>query len=355
MKIAFIKRKFSFYGGAEQYLHKIMINLSQRHEIHLLTSFWKRDASFKVHKISSLGVAPNFVFAHRVKQYLKTHHFDAVISFERTFSQDIYRASDGCHKSWLEQRKFIDGYLKCLSFHFNPHHLIILFLEKKAVETSKIIITPSQMVKREFETFYGEEIGKKCIVCHNGVDLKRFCPPSLKKRQEIRQQLGLAEKKVLLFVGSGFKRKGLSLALKVLKCLPKNFVLLVVGKGKIEKDKGLEKRTYFFGPQREIERFYQLADVFILPTIYEPFGNVILEAMACGLPVITTSANGAAEIIEHGKEGFILNLPINLEKFADYIGIASKNQKTMGKNAYEKAKLFSLERVVNKFLQVLER
>jgi len=357
MKVAFIKRKFSFYGGAEQYLRKVMINLAERHEIHLLTSLWEESTAFKIHKISSLGIAPDFIFAQRVKQYLKTHPFDVVVSFERTYSQDIYRASDGCHKKWLEQRKFIDGYLKCLSFRFNPHHLIILFLEKKALKTSKKIITLSQMDKRAFKTFYGEEIAKKCTVCYNGVDLKRFFPPSLKKRQEFRGQLGLEDKKVLLLVGSGFKRKGLLFVLDVLKCLPKEFVLLVVGKGKIGKKllRGLEKRIYFLGPQRKIERFYQLADIFILPTIYDPFGNAILEAMACGLPVITTNASGASEIIENGKEGFILNFPVNLEEFAYCLEIASKNQKIMGKNAYEKAKLFSLEKAVNEFLEVIER
>ncbi|CAD7777392.1 MAG: hypothetical protein KCCBMMGE_00521 [Candidatus Methanoperedenaceae archaeon GB37] len=77
--------------------------------------------------------------------------------------------------------------------------------------------------------------------------------------------------------------------------------------------------------------------------------------MACGLPVITTNASGASEIIENGKEGFILNFPVNLEEFAYCLEIASKNQKIMGKNAYEKAKLFSLEKAVNEFLEVIER
>jgi UDP-glucose:(heptosyl)LPS alpha-1,3-glucosyltransferase len=94
--------------------------------------------------------------------------------------------------------------------------------------------------------------------------------------------------------------------------LPGQSYLLVVGydkhekhyRGNVEK-RGIGKRVLFFGSQQDVKPFYALADAFVLPTLYDPFSNAVLEAMACGLPVITSSKAGVAELLTDGETGYI--------------------------------------------------
>ena len=360
MRIAFIKKRYCFYGGAERYLESIINALMSKFEIHILSNNWYKSKNFTVHHIHTNKMFSDLSFGLNVYKFLKTHHFDVSISFDRTFGQDIYYASDGCRRRWLEQRRYISNLIRRLDYKFNPHNLSILFLEKKAVKESKLIITPSNMVKKDFLEFYGNEISKKCIVCYNGVDLNKFHKISFKQKLNLRQSLGIKDKKILLFVGSGsLERKGLFFAINVLKYLPKEFLLLVVSKVKksfvnLAKELGLEKRVLFLGLQKDVERFFQVSDVFILPSLYDTFCNACLEAMACGLPIIITDTTGISEIIEDGKEGFILKHPINYEEFHFFIEESFKNWGEMSQYAYKKAIDFSLKKVTDNFLKIIE-
>jgi len=114
----------------------------------------------------------------------------------------------------------------------------------------------------------------------------------------------------LCFVGSGFERKGLAAAINAIAGTDR--YLIVVGQDKAEKQyqalarsSGCADRIRFCGMQKETLPFYQAADALLLPTLYDPFPNVILEAMACGLPVITSRTCGGAEFIEQGTNGFV--------------------------------------------------
>jgi UDP-glucose:(heptosyl)LPS alpha-1,3-glucosyltransferase len=189
----------------------------------------------------------------------------------------------------------------------------------------KKIVAVSQMVKDDIIKIY-DVPENDIIVNHNGVDIEKFNPNNKNKfSQEIRNKHDLSENDyVLLFLGTGFKRKGLKYVLESLKNT-KSAKLLIVGKGDIDKFKSKAKelsvldRCRFIGPVREVEKYYAAADVFVFPSIYDPCANVTLEAMASGLPVITTVDNGASGVIENKKNGYILDRPDNIKKMVEYI------------------------------------
>ncbi len=363
MKLLFIKKRFSPYGGAEVYLKRVIEILSRNAEIHILTQSWPEDTSFIIHKLPSAPCFSDVFFAFQARQFVQNHktEFPLTISFDRTIYQTIYRASDGCHLRWLTQRRFTNSLPKCLSFKINPHHLALKWLEKRCLENSKIIIVNSKMVKRDYERFYGKELSAKCIVCYNGIDLEKFFPVKEEQKFHLRAELKNPDGKIILFAGSGFERKGLIFLIKAMKLLPEDFNLIVLGQDRHLKRfqrlayrLSLNKRVFFLGVRKDIVKFYQAADVFVLPTIYDPFANVCLEAMACGLPVITTMANGVAEIIKEGQSGFVIDFPIDEKKLASYIQTALQNKQKMAFYARQTAEGFSLEEAVSKMAEIIQ-
>ena len=144
-----------------------------------------------------------------------------------------------------------------------------------------------------------------------------FTPWTANAAAALRQRLGAPENgAVILFVGSGFERKGLTYLLQAFGSLrDKTSQLWVVGKGHIAVYRraaerlGVADRVRFWGPVTETAPFYQAATVLALPTLYDPCSNVVLEALACGTPAVTTAANGAAEFITPGENGALVPRP----------------------------------------------
>lgn len=361
MKIAFIKRNFSYYGGAEKYLSTFVTHLKkQGHEIHIFSNNWIEDSDIIFHKIKVLPFG-SLMRAYSFNKNLKINliDYDCVISFERTTCQHIYRAGEGCHRRWLEIRNQFEPFYKKLSFKFNPLHQYYLNIEREIFQKTPLIIANSKMVREEILEYYG--ISDNSIkVIYNGVDINRFKPLS---KKEIRAIYGLPQdKKIILFVGSGFKRKGLDNLIRALGMIrDEDILLLVVGKGNVEaymkkfKENRIFKNVKFLGTRKDIENFYALSDLFVLPTLYDPFSNATLEAMAAGIGVVTTKNNGVAELIENGKEGYVVENIFDVEELSDKIFKGLKNHYLFGIKAREKAEKFSIEKSVSDFMQCIKR
>lgn len=380
MKIAFIRKTYTPYGGAENYLSQLIDRLGKTgHEIHIFARTWEKEAEKKrdhpgtpsFHRVPAIG-SPSFLealsFAFHCRNLLQREDFDIIHSFERTFYQDIYRAGDGCHREWLIQRRRMDSGLKRLSHRVNPLHLSLLYLEKRLFHSPRLkkIVANSRRGKEEIIRHYRVPEGK-IEVMYNGVDLKKFHPDNISLyREPTRKELGIKpESFVLLFLGSGFRRKGLDVLLRALAMIkkeaPETF-LLVAGKDSIS---GYRKRAeilrvgekvLFLGPTAKAKELYAASDLFVLPTLYDPFSNASLEAMATGIPVLTTRGNGVAELIKEGGNGFVIEDPLDAQGIAAAVlsFFRSSEKRFIGERAREACANLDMETVVKRMIGIYE-
>ncbi|MBF0464567.1 MAG: glycosyltransferase family 4 protein [Nitrospirae bacterium] len=362
MKIAFIRKRFDPFGGAENYLQTLCSRLiSEGYEISVLTRDWRQTEGVSFYKVPVNPLCSALSFNRSVKKLIANLKFDCTVSFERTTTQDIYRAGDGCHSTWLKRRAVIENPLRRFSFKINPNHRAILNIEKECLKKTPVIVANSNMVKQDIIADYGIS-AEKIRVLYNGVDLKRFNKDNRDiYRAALRQELGISDSvPVVVFVGSGYERKGLPTLLHAVSLINDDIRVLVAGKGDIAKYKRLSKklgimeRCIFSGPVKAIERVYAAGDIFVLPTLYDPFSNASLEAMASGLPVITTKTNGVSELIENGINGAVLDDPLNTEALADLIKAAIPKAAEMGNSASITAAGFSIERASFEFTSLIE-
>lgn len=367
-KIAFIRADFDPYGGAERFTAFLMEELAARGmEIHLFARTWKPepDAKYIVHRvpaIASPSLLRQWSFVAGVKKALKRYHFDLIQSNERTLSQHVYRAGDGVHASWLALRKARSRPIKRLALTVNPFHRYMLNLEKKMFKDPglRAIIVNSEMVRREIIAHFQVE-NQKIHTIYNGVDCNRFQPDNKNLLgMPLRQQEKIApDAKIALFVGSGYERKGVRPLLATLAQVKENILLWVVGKDsiapyrKLARKLDLGERVTFWGRQQDVRPFYAAADFFVLPTLYDPFPSVALEALASGLPIIVSRQCGAAEIIEPGREGFILDSPED-KRLTEYLQALCRKGETMAAAARRCAEIYPKERTVRETLTLYE-
>ncbi len=362
MKIAIIRKRYVSHGGAERFTADFVNHLVARGlEVHLIASEWvgERNPRVVFHPVPMFRLGSFFstlTFTLGVSRVCRRNRFDLVQSHERTLSQDLYRAGDGCHREWLLRRKKGASFLKRLSIALNPFHWLMLWIERRLMSHSKKIVAISKGVREEILRHYGVP-PERVTVIYNAVDLERFHPKrrettgrSLRVEKEIKEQ-----EKVILFVGSGFKRKGVGPLIEAvarLRDLPVK--LWIVGKGDIGKYQRrvdrlhLQDQVRFFGPVAPVDPFYAAADLFVFPTLYEPFGQVHLEALASGLPVITHRRCGGAEAIECGVNGDLLDDPTDPEELSSKIRrlIEHPDPETLRRAARRAAEGFHPDRIL---------
>ena len=308
-------------------------------------------------------------FIRSSRKILKNLSFDLVQSQVRLPGCDIYRAGGGVHRQWLAQRLRISSLHRRIAIKLSPYHNYKLRMEDELYKRPdlKAVICNSEMVKQELLDTY--DIAKdKIHVIYNAVDLD-FFNPAVKQTLggQTRQHLGLSEKeKIFLFVGSGFERKGLGQLIPAFAELPGDCHLVVVGKDnhashyiRLAKSCGMRERIHFTGMQPDIRRFYAAADAFVLPTLYDAFANTVLEAMACGLPVLTGNKCGAVDIIENGKNGFVCD-PVDKTALAECLKRLQSDELrlsmgTAGRKTVEKMKMDRMrENLLSLYRNVLE-
>lgn len=369
MKIALVRQRYTAFGGAERFVSRALQALqAQGAQVTIVTRQWEAGG-----EISTLQCDPFYLgnlwrdrgFARGVCRLLAQQEFDLVQSHERIPCCDIYRAGDGVHREWLHQRHRVLGLWGRLGLTLNPYHRYTLAAEKKlfASPRLKAVICNSRMVKEEIRHYFGlaEE---KLHVIYSGVDGAIFHPGLRTEfRRPVRAQYGIPEDATLfLFVGSGFERKGLAALLQALAALPETAHLLVVGKDKKTSAfktraarLGIGARVHFAGALHDVKPCYGAADIVTLPTLYDPFPNVALEALACGLPVITSTKSGAAEFISECENGYVCDA-LDSDGLAcrmlAYLNTPSAARQRMGEAARQSVSELTLDKMGQSLLDL---
>jgi UDP-glucose:(heptosyl)LPS alpha-1,3-glucosyltransferase len=310
LSIGFVRRGYSSSGGAEAYLKRLAAGVTAAgHEAQLFTTAEWPQEEWPFGPITRVRGESPLRFADELEELRKTVRCDLLMSLERVWACDVYRAGDGVHRAWLKRRATIAGPLRRVADAISPKHVATLKLEEALFgrRSAARVIANSHMVKTEIAQLYGYPATHIDLV-PNGVPVEQF-RAAADQRAHTRSELGLTDNDIaVLFVGSGWERKGLRFAIRAVEALRDERVrLLVAGKGNQETFGSPAVR--FLGVRHDLSALYAAADVFLLPTIYDPFSNASLEAIAAGIPVITTRANGCAEIMVEGQHGSIVERP----------------------------------------------
>ena len=338
--IVLIRANKTKHGGAEVYLSRLSEALREKGITH-------RVVHSKIPKWLPSWVR---VLRFNTEVCQQKNANELYFSLERISCADIYRAGDGVHRVFVAmERKSM----------LNPLHSVYMMLEKRCFNNAKRIIANSEMIKRQIIDTYGIDAQKVAVV-YNGIKLETVDKEAAKER--LMQEFTWEEDEILfLYVGSGFKRKGVREFLQILSKLKgKSFRAFVVGKEKrmdtyraLAKELGLNEKVYFTGARDDVKDFYAVSDIFLFPTHYEPFSNVVLEAMWFENAVFTTRQNGASEILD---EACIMENPDDMavvKKIEVFFANPEKLTKIKADNKVQAGR-FGIERNVEETLKVID-
>ena len=320
MRVALVRQRYTAFGGAERFVERALAALSERNvSLTLITREWSGEPQHPVITCNPFHIGRlwrDWSFARGVGTIIAREQFSLVQSHERISGCDVFRAGDGVHAAWLEARGRNQTILAKFATGLSPWHRHTLAAEARMFGDPRLraVICISRMVRDDIQRFFGVA-AEKLHVIYNGIDATDFSPKLRElHREDLCVRLGIPfSATIFLYVGSGFDRKGVRQLLTAFEKLhDDNTYLVIVGKDKKQRaferqavSLGVMSRVRFAGAQRDVRPFYGAADVFVLPTLYEPLSNAVLEALASGVPVITSNRCGAAELITQGESGYV--------------------------------------------------
>jgi UDP-glucose:(heptosyl)LPS alpha-1,3-glucosyltransferase len=335
-----------FRGGCETYIADLARRLnSDSHEVHLYACRWDAaalPAAMRFHALPPVR-GPRFLhpwrFARQCLRAMATEHHDVSVGFDKTYGQDVLYPQGGLHAASFERnlRKYAGrltrGLVRALKF-FDVAHWSFSRLERRQYlgDEPPLIVVNSFMVRDHFRRYLGIP-EKNLQVVRSAIDPDRFAEQDrLKIRQEFRARWSLtASEAVGLFGAMNYRLKGLDPLLRSVQRLlarseyrgqPPPFRLVVAGDPNTRKYERLARslriadHVRFIGYCAPMRNAYFGADFLVHPTFYDPCSLVVLEALACGLPVITTRANGAGELLKPPSEGYVIDDPHDHERLA---------------------------------------
>jgi len=380
-KIAFALENFSRHaGGAESYAVSLATFLVQNGwQVHLFGEVWDGEPEGAIfHKITIPKYLPAWLklvlFAIYHKKAVKKQNFDVILGFGNTLYMNVYQSHGGVH--WLSAKRRV--YSEKIEIKRAIKRLIILLSLKQWarawIESAPFRLYPrprivaiSQMIKKDMSSYFNVK-DEDIKVVYNGVDTSRY-NQNLRHSHKgpLRKQLGIrGDEVVFLFVSYDLKKKGIEPLVEAVSRLKQmgntNFRVMVVGgmpyKALSRQIKAfdIKDKILFTGPVHSIEAYYANSDVFVLPTYYDACSLVVIEAMASGLPSITTTSNGAAGIINDGKDGYIISHPpgsLNLAKKMQML-LDDEKRHEMSSEALCTGQQYSAEKNHQEMLRIFE-
>lgn len=202
-----------------------------------------------------------------------------------------------------------DGYY---GWMLNPTNLWVTWRDWRMLRGGRYrrVVAVSERVRKQLKEYHHVP-DERIVTIPNGINLSRFDPANVSSRAEVRRSFGITQDvPLVLFVGSQYRLKGLEFAIRALAEMKTRAVLLVVGGDttapfkRLAEQLGVSERVIFAGARSDLPKIYPAADAFVLPTLYETFALVCLEAMASGLPVLASPVGGIEDYLRDGVNGF---------------------------------------------------
>jgi glycosyltransferase involved in cell wall biosynthesis len=362
VRIGLIVHDYNLAGGHSRYVAELASRFAVAHDVHVFANTFDEPL-------------PPGAHGHRISS-LRTTALTTVLTFAagrpgRNVSLDILHAQGFCgvradvvtahicNARWAESRRDAGGRLGWRDRLFAS---AIVPLERRALTAAgSQVIAVSQNVAADLARYYGRRAGVHVIP--HGVDSAQFNPSrTADLRADARRAHGFGPADcVLLFVGD--LRKGADVLIAAAAEVPGTKVLLVSRSDPrpylaLATRHGLAERVVSAGPTTAIERAYAAADVFVFPTRYDAFGMVVTEAMACGLPVVTSRQAGAAEIITDGVDGILVPDPADCAAWTHAIAALAADpgaRTRLGRAAAHTASRFTWDQVARQTLAVYEQ
>jgi UDP-glucose:(heptosyl)LPS alpha-1,3-glucosyltransferase len=334
-------------GGAERYTLDLAASLAKRgHNVSILAS------SFQTEKTAGRRVLLTASGITRTGRYLKfldslddelnQSGYEVVHAMLPVRRCDIYHphagiAAEAVAEGHLNKAGAIQKVLSRIGNLFNARRNKFAQVERGLLTKSNppVVLCLSNLIKGVVKKYYPGLPDDKLVSLFNGIDLAKFDPATQpESRLEIRDRFSITHDEVVgLMLAQDFERKGLRQAIEAVAKVP-GLILLVGGRPdpspyrQLAKSLGVSDRVIFAGQATDPVAFYLAADFFVLPTRFDPCSLVLLEALAMGLPVISTVKNGACEIMQNGVHGFVLEDPDDISALADAVNVvAAKNQR----------------------------
>jgi UDP-glucose:(heptosyl)LPS alpha-1,3-glucosyltransferase len=311
LKVAFVVHDYNRYIGHSRYVAELASRYRHEHDVHVFTNTVDDPdtAGLTFHHVPAWR--PNMlaqILSFVVPGTLAVRgRFDVVHAQGLCGLRHNLATAHFCQAAWhnaLERQRLP------LSWRQRTTRLLVTGLEKRALTQpqTRRVIAVSQLVKANMADYYGRTAGVEVV--YHGTDVGRFHPDNrARHRRDVRAAAGTPDDRFLaLYVGD--LKKGAAAAVRAVAATPGVTLLIVSGSDatdvkRVVAETGATERVLFHPHSKQVERFFAAADAFVFPTVYDPFGLVVTEAMASGLPVVTSRAAGAAELITPGVDGLV--------------------------------------------------
>ncbi|HUA35442.1 MAG TPA: glycosyltransferase family 4 protein [Candidatus Binataceae bacterium] len=360
MRIALITRRFDPAGGGTE--RDLIVTAEWlRAGGHDVTIFAEDvrggNSEWKLRRVG--GFAPGRAlsllrFAYAAAPAARRDGAELLLSFARVIGADLLRSGGNAHVSYLRAARKWRSAMAVALMRMRPYHRVQMLVERRGFASPALrkVIAVSNLVKDDIVREFAVD-PQKILTLFNGVDLERFRPAtSDDDRAAVRAQFKIpGDVPLVIFVGNGFARKGLPFMLEAWPLLKRRAHLLVVGNDrdiagyrKCASELRIDQQIVFAGAQPNAARLMHAADALALPSLFEPFGNVIVEAMASGLPVMSSVYCGASEVLPASMRPFCLEDPTDAGEIALRLDMLLDAAPTLREEARAAAAEFTWER-----------
>lgn len=373
MKIARVVNRYNKQEGISRGVAEVVERLVKKHEVHVFTQSWQdvtddRIVFHRVPMVSNRQFVQSVSFFLLAAKTLQRYNFDIVhLHNSCACACDVVT----CHGlsrtglTTLRAMRYMCGHKfplrKILYLNFIQPILEFNYSRKR----SRRIIALSQAMKSELLQLKNV-LPANIVVIPNGVNLDEFHPGNRTiYRAQIREELKIESRElVFLFVGNYYRRKGLQFIFEGLSRIGSRKVKLIVAghdlaehHSFVERTKaiGINEQVLFIGHVSDMRKWYAASDAFLLPTMYEGFSLAIIEAMASGLPVITTKVAGAIDLVTDRVDGLLINLPVDLDELIEKMELLIEDKKLrddIGKKARKTAEAYSWDIIAERTLEL---